>query len=458
MKSTIKEKPRALLVAIKTPKVSDIDSEESLHELERLVTTLGFDVVAKEFQKRPNTKNITVVGEGKLKHLAEYTGGPGIVERGNFAKKSKAALKIEEEKNVDEAFEADSLDPDLDIIDLPKADIVVFDCDLSPAQMRNLESALGVEILDRSGVIIEIFSRHARTRAAKLQVEIARLKYLAPRLRETGGGSERQAGRGSGESSLELDRRNIRDRVTELKTELLQVQKEQEGRRSVRSDQLSVALIGYTNAGKSSTMRALTGSEVLVEDKLFATLDTTVRALHPETHPRILISDTVGFIKKLPHDLVASFKSTLDEALNAFLLLYVVDASDPNYPSQLEITKEVLSQVGVKNTQSYIIFNKSDRLTEEEKTSLKENFPQAIVMSSRNPDDIKKLREIILSAFEKDMLEEDVFAAYNVTGIVGDIRSNMRVIKESYENLGVRLRVRARPADLHRLKKKYHLT
>jgi len=205
-------------------------------------------------------------------------------------------------------------------------------------------------------------------------------------------------------------------------------------------------------------MRALTGSEVLVEDKLFATLDTTVRALHPETHPRILISDTVGFIKKLPHDLVASFKSTLDEALNAFLLLYVVDASDPNYPSQLEITKEVLSQVGVKNTQSYIIFNKSDRLTEEEKTSLKENFPQAIVMSSRNPDDIKKLREIILSAFEKDMLEEDVFAAYNVTGIVGDIRSNMRVIKESYENLGVRLRVRARPADLHRLKKKYHLT
>ena len=187
-------------------------------------------------------------------------------------------------------------------------------------------------MLDRTGVIVDIFHRHARSREARLQVEIARLNYVAPRMRESPGGKERQRGKGAGEAAIELDRRKIRDRIAELREQLAAIQKEQDNRRHARQDQLRVALVGYTNAGKSSLMRALTGSQVLVEDKLFATLDTTVRALQPETKPRILVSDTVGFIQKLPHDLVASFWSTLDEALEASLLLYVVDASDPRAP------------------------------------------------------------------------------------------------------------------------------
>lgn len=446
--------PKALLISILTPDVSELEAAESVSELERLVTTLGFEVIAKETQRRPATTGGTVVGEGKLKQLARYTGGPGVVERGSFSRKSKVNERNESE--VDEQNE-EGID-EISDEELPEqANVVVFDCDLSPSQLRNVESALGVEVLDRSGVIIEIFSRHAKTRTAKLQVEIARLNYLAPRLRETGGGSERQAGRGAGESQLELDRRNIRDRVTELKAELESVQREQVSRRSQRNEQLCVALVGYTNAGKSSTMRALTGSQVLVEDKLFATLDTTVRALHPETHPRILVSDTVGFIKKLPHDLVASFRSTLDEALNASLLLYVVDASDPTFLSQLEVSRKVLEEVGVEETASFVILNKADRVSEDEAKKLKREFPTAFMMSTRNPDDVKALREKIIRVFEKDMVEEEILARYDTKGIVGEIRSSMRVVNESFETEGVRLRVRARPSDLSRLKKRYNL-
>ena len=199
--------------------------------------------------------------------------------------------------------------------------LIAVDHEISPSQLRNLERATGITVLDRTGVIIEIFHRHAHSREARMQVEIARLRYESPRVRESPRGKERQAGRGSGEAGLELDRRKIRDRIAELKEQLEALQKEYSVRRAQRREARRVALVGYTNAGKSSLMRALTGSDVYVENKLFATLDTTVRALTPEVEPRILISDTVGFIKKLPHDLVASFKSTLDEASEASLLL-----------------------------------------------------------------------------------------------------------------------------------------
>ena len=227
-----RELPKALLVSIITPDVSIEEASESLNELERLVTTLGFKVIAKESQRRPSTTGGTVVGEGKLQHLARYTGGPGVQERGSFSKRSKIVEKNEAEELALHGQEEETLEE----FNLPEelANIVVFDCDLSPSQLRNVEGALGVEVLDRSGVIIEIFSRHAKTRTAKLQVEIARLNYLSPRLRETGGGTERQAGRGAGESQLELDRRNIRDRITELKAELVNVQKEQVSRRSTK--------------------------------------------------------------------------------------------------------------------------------------------------------------------------------------------------------------------------------
>ncbi len=435
------ERPRALLVSIRTPKVTDVDAEESLAELKRLVTTLGYQVIGTQSQRQPSTAGVTVVGEGKLKELARFTGGKGVVERG--AKKPDEEAKEESSPDTDATGVPDEL-----------ATVVVFDCDLSPSQLRNVENALGVEVLDRTGVIIEIFSRHAKTRAARLQVEIARLNYLSPRLREMGGGGkERQSGRGSGESTLELDRRKVRDRLAELKRELESVQQEQGNRRLQRAEQMCVVLVGYTNAGKSSAMRALTGSDVLVEDKLFATLDTTVRALQPETQPRILVSDTVGFIKKLPHDLVASFRSTLDEARNASLLLYVVDAADHTFRAQLDVVNEVLREVGVEGTPHLLLLNKSDRLNAEQQATLRDEFPDAMLISTRQPEDIQALRERIMQFAESGMVEEEIFVPYTAKGIVGEVRARMRIVHESYEAGGIRLRVRSKAADLDRLKK-----
>jgi GTP-binding protein HflX len=429
------ETPRALLVSIRTPKVTDAEAEGSLVELERLVTTLGFKVIGVESQRQPTTAGVTVVGEGKLKELARFTGGKGYLERGK-------KLSIEAVPGKFPPSPSDEL-----------ATVVVFDCDLSPSQVRNVETALGIQVLDRTGVIIEIFSRHAETRTAQLQVEIARQTYLAPRLREMGVGKERHAGRGSGESGLEMERRKIRDRLADLKHELQTVQREEESRRSQRSEQLCVALVGYTNAGKSSLMRALTGSDVLVEDKLFATLDTTVRALQPETQPRILVSDTVGFIHKLPHDLVASFRSTLDEARNALLILYVVDAFDRSFRSQLEVVRDVLREIGCEKTPHLLLLNKSDCLSEEQKQSLKQEFSDSILISTRSPEDIKSLRERMIDFFEKDMIEEEILVPYSAQGALGEARSNMRTLKENFEEDGIRLLVRSRPIDLQRLKK-----
>ena len=299
-----------------------------------------------------------MLGKGRLEELAAITGGTGVVGSMAIPQKSKARERFEDadEKKPD----APQIEPDPEAP--PKPEFVIVDHEISPSQARNLERATGAQVLDRTGVIVEIFHRHAHSREAKLQVEIARLKYVAPRLRESSAGGGRQQGSGAGESDLELDRRKIRDRLAELKEQLEGIQRDNDQRRSARRDQLRVALVGYTNAGKSSLMRALTGSEVLVADKLFATLDTTVRALQPETKPRVLVSDTVGFIKKLPHDLVASFRSTLDEALEASLLLFVVDASDPTYESQLEVSRNVLREIGAEVVPSRLLLNKIDRV------------------------------------------------------------------------------------------------
>ena len=430
---------RALLVSIRTPKIKDAEAEESLAELERLVTTLGFRVVGTQSQRQSSTRSIAVVGTGKLEELARLTGNRGTVDY---------MEQTSDEDEEDEIIEHLSGDAPIEV-----ADVVVFDCDLSPSQMRNVGNALGIEVFDRTGIIIEIFSRHARTRTARLQVEIARLNYLAPRLRETGGGhKERHMGRGAGETALELERRKVRDRLAELRHELDDVQQDMKGRRTKRAAQYSVALVGYTNAGKSSTMRALTGSDVLVENKLFATLDTTVRALQPETQPRILVSDTVGFIKKLPHDLVASFHSTLDEAHDASLLLYVVDAADPSFRSQLQVVHEVLNEIGVENTPKLLLLNKADQLTEQQKQSLAEEFPDAMIMSTLNPKDIAALHERIVKFSESDMLEEELLVPYTANGVIGEIRANMRVLKEDYVPEGTRIQVRSRVLDLERVK------
>jgi len=462
---------KALLVGVQLPKVTDQDIQGSLAELARLVTTLGYNVIGQTSQKRSSEKGATVLGDGKLRELATWTGGTGVIGPMVVKKKHKAALKFKtSEEDASNASETDAEtdedleleeDEDLSSEETPKeqAEIIIFDCDLSPSQLRNVESATGVTVLDRTGVIIEIFSRHARTRAARLQVEIARLTYVAPRLRETGGGEDRGGGgvggKGAGESSIELDRRKIRDRIKELKEELASIAQEHDTRRARRGQEISVALVGYTNAGKSSLMRALTGSEVLVADKLFATLDTTVRLLYPESVPRILISDTVGFIKKLPHDLVASFKSTLDEALNASLLLYVVDSSDPTFRSQLSVTKSVLAEVGASEIQSLLILNKMDRLTPDELNTLKAEFPEAVFLSSRDPQDVANLRLRLIGYFETDMVDSDLLIPYTVQGAIGEIRSKMRVIAESYNEKGVTLKVRAHQEHIDRIRQRF---
>lgn len=468
------EKPlNALLVGIQLPKVSEVEMKASLAELARLVTTLGYNVIGETSQRRQSERKATVFGEGKLKEIATWTGGTGVVGPTFVKKKHKAALKFKKDEDEDD-FEDVDLDADLDYTEEAEdpndlgtaapakkemAQVIVVDSELSPSQIRNLESATGAQVLDRTGVIIEIFSRHARTRTARLQVEIAKLTYVAPRLREVGGGEDRGGGgiggKGAGESSIELDRRKIRDRIKELKKEFASIAQEHDVRRSRREQEITVALVGYTNAGKSSLMRALTGSDVLVADKLFATLDTTVRILYPETKPKILVSDTVGFIKKLPHDLVASFKSTLDEASNASLLLYVVDVADSTFRSQLEVTRSVLNEVGAGGIDNILILNKVDKVPEEALTALKEEFPEALFMSSLNEEHVANLRLHLVKHFETAMVDQDLFIPYDVQGAIGDIRAKLRVLGESYDERGVTLKVRAHADDVKRIRTRY---
>ncbi|MGV3624151.1 MAG: GTPase HflX [Archangium sp.] len=438
--------PRAVLVGVQLSGVSDVDHEADLAELGRLVHTLGYEVIGTISQKRDGLAAGTVLGEGKLKELAKLTGGTGEIPSGATQQKSKAREKWEEAE--EEEVEAPEEEEDEDVV---RASVVVVDHELSPSQARNLERATRAEVLDRTGVIVDIFHRHAKSREARMQVEIARLNYVAPRMRETGGGKERQAGRGAGESQLELDRRKIRDRIAELKAGLAAIQADQDQRRYARKDQLRVALVGYTNAGKSSLMRALTGSEVYVADRLFATLDTTVRALQPESRPRILVSDTVGFIKKLPHDLVASFKSTLDEALEASLLLYTVDSSDPTCDAQLEVTMGVLREIGAESVPHLLLLNKSDRLDAARRAELRERYPDAVFLSAHAPADVAMLRGLIIEHFEKSMVELTLTLPYSKQALVAQVYENARVMSESFDEDGRTLVLRALPAAAEKL-------
>ncbi len=444
------KRPRAVVVAVKLSEVDDLEFRSSLDELRRLVSTLGYDPVAEVTQSRAHLETAAVLGEGKLQELAALTGGSGSTQSVVPRKADKARMRrLAESEEVDEGPVGGGDDEEEGG---PSIDLVAVDHDITPSQARNLERVTGVQVLDRTGVIVEIFHRHARSREARLQVEIARLTYTAPRLRESPGGRERQQGRGAGESALELDRRKIRDRIAELREELAAVQREQGTRRSQRHDARRVALVGYTNAGKSSLMRALTGSEVLVEDKLFATLDTTVRALYPEVKPRILVSDTVGFIKRLPHDLVASFKSTLDEALEASLLLHVVDASDPDWQAQHEVTRQVLAEIGADRVPTQLVFNKIDRLAPGVLDELRGRFADAIYLSARDPEDVARLRSIIIERFESAYAEEEITVPYDQQRLIASMHEQGKVLDQQYGDDGVRVRVRAPAAVLARLR------
>jgi GTP-binding protein HflX len=441
--------PRAILIGVQTPGVDDVAHAANLEELGRLVKTLGYEVVGTISQKRDELDGATVLGKGRLEELAAMTGGTGSVGSMAIQRKSKARERFEDagEKKAD----ARQLEPDSEA--QPKPEFVIVDHDISPSQARNLERATGAQVLDRTGVIVEIFHRHAHSREAKLQVEMARLKYIAPRLRESSADGERQQGYGAGESNLELDRRKIRDRLAELKQQLDDIQRDNDQRRSARRDQLRVALVGYTNAGKSSLMRALTGSEVLVADKLFATLDTTVRALQPETKPRVLVSDTVGFIKKLPHDLVASFRSTLAEALEASLLLFVVDASDHTWESQLEVSRNVLREIGADVVPSRLLLNKIDRVSETDRAALRAKHPDAILLSAKSPEDVAALRDTIIAFFESAMVEEQLVLPYAKQGLLSDVHENARVLSEDYDTTGRIMKVRGLPGAIARLRR-----
>jgi GTP-binding protein HflX len=469
------KRPSAVVVAVQLPGIDDGELASSIEELERLARTLGLAPVGRVTQRRGNLAAGSVLGEGKLKELAAWTGGTGVVpvyRKPGKARRDKAddTDDSDDDDDADAATDgasdghdraegddaaarddgagAEPADPDAPAATpAARATVVLVDHDLTPTQQRNLERATDVDVLDRTSVILEIFHRHARTREARLQVEIARLKYLAPRLREGSGGGDRVrggiGGKGAGESSLELDRRRIRDRIAELRHELDQIEGGSRTRRERRSDLPTVALVGYTNAGKSSLMRALTSTEVYVADKLFATLDTTVRRLQPPTDPPILITDTVGFIKKLPHDLVASFRSTLEEAGDADLLLHVVDAADPASPDHIAVTREVLRDVGAEDVPTWILLNKIDRVDPAGRAALADRYPGAIQLSAKDRADIARLHDRLIERFAGKLEDAELDVPWADHRLVHTIYERASVLAEEHHDTGTRLTIRA---------------
>jgi GTP-binding protein HflX len=420
---------------------------------------MGLEVVATLTQRRSKPEAGTLLGAGKLKELAGYTGGTGIVE--GFSRKSEDETCDDKDEDYPVGSLYSSVDESSGDDPMAKnsvqADVVIYDGEISTKQLINLEKATGVEVLDRTGVILEIFNRHAKSREALIQVEIAKLSYLAPRLRVSHIRGDRQGGgigsKGIGETSHELNKRHIRDRISELKSRLEGIRYEQNRRRSRRKENFQVSLVGYTNAGKSSLMRKLTGSDVLVEDKLFATLDTRVKSLYPEAFPPVLVSDTVGFIKKLPHDLVASFQSTLDEALAASLLLFTVDASDPVFRSQLAVTQSVIEEIGGEKIPNRLILNKIDKLTTGELEELHCEFPDGIFISAHNPEDIATLRKKILQFFESNMIETTMVIPYSKGHLIGQLKNKASMINESYDETGTEVTFKTFPETLTWLQK-----
>ena len=432
---------RALIVAVQLDTVSDVEFESSLAELRDLAKTLGMQVVGQFTQKRSSFDSTAYVGTGKRDEIRKFLDDQQAdVESLSQASSGAASEQVE---------------------------FILVDHEISPSQSLNLENEVGCEVMDRTVVILEIFHRNASSHASRVQVEIARLTYMAPRLREAAkrdGPAGRQrsgtGGRGTGQSRSQMDSQKVRDRIGELQKEIDAMEAGRDIQRSLRQKQsglTQVALVGYTNAGKSTLMRALTGNDVLVANQLFATLDTKVRTLHPESVPRVLVSDTVGFIKNLPHDLVASFKSTLDEALNASLLLHVIDASDPGFELQLEVTDTVLAEIGADSVPSIRVFNKIDYLKDaaaqtERTAELQEKYPGCIVLSAVRKDDITKLHQAIMDFFQQQLIESEIFLPWSEQGLRGEIFASCQVLEERAEEAGAFFRFRAAPDVVARLR------
>ncbi len=451
--------PRAVVVAVQLPAVSDFEFEQSVNELRGLGKTLGFDIVGTFTQKRVAFDRTGYLGVGKRQEVRHFVEG----EPGPDPASGPASVKRATKSGAARAKEAvqSAADPET-----RRADVIIVDHEISPSQARNLEIEAGCEVMDRTMVILEIFHRHARSPAARAQVEIARLGYMGPRLREAAklaGPKGRQrsgtGGRGAGESHGELDRQKIRERIKELQQEIAAMDVERKTQRARRQGGglARVALVGYTNAGKSTLMRALTGSEVLVANKLFATLDTTVRALHPASVPRVLLSDTVGFIENLPHDLVASFKSTLEEAREASLLLHVIDASDPGFERQLAVTNEVLDEIGAQDVPRIHVFNKIDCAGDVEaqaamEARLRGQYPDCMVVSARRDGDVQKLRATLLAFFRRDLVDAEIFLAWSEQKRRKSIFDDFEVVEERADDAGTFFRIRGEPELVNALR------
>jgi GTP-binding protein HflX len=434
MQKEVKDKPiNAVVAAVQLPSVSDVEFEASLAELRDLAKTLGFVIVATFTQKRSSFDSTAYLGTGKREEIGVHRHGTGPRRL-----RAGAPCRRRPDRRQDRRHFRRPRNLALAGAQPGKGSRLRGD---GPhhGHPRNLPPP-------------------RRSRAARAQVEIARLGYMAPRLREAAklaGPQGRQrsgtGGRGAGESHTELDRRKIRDQIAELQQEIVAMdaeRKTQRARRLERQGLASVALVGYTNAGKSTLMRALTGSDVLVENKLFATLDTTVRALQPESRPRVLVSDTVGFIKNLPHGLVASFKSTLEEALDAALLLHVIDASDPGFERQLAVTDKVLAEIGAQDVPRLRVFNKIDHVGDaaaqaECEARLRALYPDCIVMSARRADDVAMLREAIVAVLPAGRGRgRAVPALVGTAAARRNLRQSCEVLDERADEDGAFLRVR----------------
>ena len=399
---------RAILVGIKLRDNSMHETEESLQELQQLTETAGIEVVCETIQPR-NTPNPTYfIGEGK----------------------------VEELKPLVEELDADA---------------IIFDEELSPAQNRNLEKALDIATIDRTGLILQVFAQRALTKEARLQVALAQLEYALPRLTRmwthlsrlaTGGGGGRHL-RGPGETQLEMDRRWVRRNIAHVRKALDTVEKQRHTQRRNRSEKVKVSLVGYTNAGKSTLFNFLTGETVLAEDKLFATLDSTTRKLDLPQKQQILLSDTVGFIKKLPHQLVAAFKATLEEVLEADLLLHVIDVSHPEAEAQIAAVNVVLEELEATDIPMLMVFNKIDRLKSDEELHLLQcQYPDALPISAQRGDGIPALVDALAHRFAERGTNLSLSIPYTEGKVLDLLHKHGTVLDTEYATEAVHVKAR----------------
>lgn len=403
----VKEK-KAILAAVISPS-SHINKEQALDELRGLVETAGVKVVGTLVQSREHPHPATCLGKGKLAELKQMV------------------------KHVD-------------------AELIVFDNNLSPSQGRNIEEETGTVIVDRSELILDIFATHAKTYEAKLQVELAQLLYFRPRLKRLWTHLERieggvGAGRGPGEKQLETDRRLLDKRVSELKRKLSEVERRRERTVSHRFEHLTVSLVGYTNAGKSTLMNALTGADVYIADKLFATLDTRTRRWELPHWGEILLSDTVGFVRDLPHHLVASFRSTLEEARQADLLLHVVDSSNPEVEHHIKTVYQVLDEIGIDHQDAILVFNKTDKIEDRSKLDvLRLKYDNAISVSAVSGEGLDRLTQTVIDRLASGYAIVEIDTPVGNGKLLSQLEDHSLILSREYSSDDSRVTLQARIA------------